>query len=97
MTGQSRPTTQHKLLGRISGMNGLMLRTSLLLLCLASSSAGQSSSAMLCHSIVLSAVLSSVYRFEIAIGGSLVFNVDPERLGPMCELYGWQLACVPVR
>ena len=97
MTGQSRPTTQHKLLGRISGMNGLMLRTSLLLLCLASSAAGQSSAAMPCHSIVLSAELSSGNRFERAIGGSLVFHVDPERLGPKGELDGWRITLVPVR
>ncbi len=71
-----------------------MFRTYPLLLGLAVSIVGQPMAAMPCHSIALTGELQSGNRFEKAIGGELVFRLEPERLGPEGEVHGWRISLV---
>ncbi len=66
------------------------------LLCLWPLAGGQPP-AMSCHSIILTDELSSGNRFEKALGGNLVFRVDPERLGSKREVDGSRITLVPSR
>lgn len=74
-----------------------MFRICLLLLGLVVSIVGQPMAAMSCHSIVLTGELQSGGHFEKAIGGELVFRLEPEGLGPDGKLHGWRIDLVSSR
>jgi hypothetical protein len=74
-----------------------MARIFFLLLGSVISAAGQATLSMSCHSITLTGELQSGHHFEKAIGGNLIFRLDPERLGPEGELNGWQISLVSSR
>jgi hypothetical protein len=57
----------------------------------------QSSPASPCHSILVSGQLASAEHFENAIGGDLIFGINPEHLGPDGKLDGWTIELVPSR
>jgi hypothetical protein len=65
-----------------------MFRTCVLLLGLAVSVVGEPMAATSCHSIVLTGELQSSDLFEKAIGGELVFRLEPEGLGPEGKVRG---------
>jgi hypothetical protein len=71
-----------------------MLRAFLILLGLAVSVVGEPMAATSCHSILLTGELQSGNHFEKAIGGELVFRLDPEGLGPEGEVHGWRVSLV---
>jgi hypothetical protein len=48
-----------------------------------------------CNSVVVSSELAASQTFERAIGGDLIFQIRPEKLGPNGEFDGWTVALHP--
>jgi hypothetical protein len=75
----------------------LWFRSSCLFIGLVVSIAGRSQASLSCHLIVLAGELQSGNHFEKAIGGNLVFRLEPELLGPKGEIHGWRISLVSSR